>query len=523
MTNDTVKCLETLTQLARTHAPLRSLWEQGATRVSSMSYHIGKIYVDLSKQSIDGHAHKALLSWAESVDIESARHRLVGGECVNKSENRPALHMALRGDIGPQYAVQAAANVQKKMQNFCQGIRQKNKIRNIVHIGIGGSDLGVRLCAQAFALTARADFELRFASNVDASSITAALSGLKPEETLIIIASKSFGTQETLVNGSIAKRWLENALGVQAAQHIVAVCANQKAAVEFGILDENIFALWDWVGGRYSLWSAVGLCLMLCYGEDVFSQLLAGAHAMDKHFIDAPMAENLPIMLGLVGMWNCHFLDLPTQGIFTYNSALALFPSFLQQLEMESNGKSVTETGAPALLHTPIVWGGEGTNVQHSVFQYLHQGKTRTAIDFVVCAQNTHEDYPDQHKILLAHAVAQAEGLMKGQKFSSDGDKRVLSPHKVCQGNRPSSFIILDDSSPYAIGQLLALYEHKTFVMSVLCHINAFDQWGVEIGKGLAKTIYTELQSTAVHAENETHDASTQSIIEYLRAKWLTK
>ncbi|MEL7232455.1 MAG: glucose-6-phosphate isomerase, partial [Pseudomonadota bacterium] len=378
----------------------------------------------------------------------------------------------------------------------------------------GGSDLGPRLVADAFAATIEPALELRFANNVDAASVNDAISGLDPKRTLVVVVSKSFGTQETKMNAETVRSWLQEA-GCQPKDHVLAVSANRDRAVAFGIDPDNIFDFWDWVGGRYSVWSAVGLSLAIAFGPDAFAEFLDGAAAMDRHFRDTDFAENLPVMMALIGVWNRNVLDYSSLAVIPYARRLRKLPAFLQQLEMESNGKSAGRDGSSKGLTCPILWGDEGTNGQHAFFQWLHQGTPGAPVDFVAVLKDQ-EARPNHHQALLANCFAQSEALMLGKseavvrtENADRDDLDSLAPQKTFPGNRPSTTITLDALTPSALGHLIALYEHKTFVQGVIWGVNSFDQWGVELGKVLANTILSELES----GQGGDHDPSTTALM----------
>lgn len=506
----------------QTQAPLVSLFSDD-DRATRMSFQVGSLYADFSKQRITPDSHQILLDLAEERDVVGWRKKLFAGAPINTSENRAVLHPALRG-IGGGVEIQDQVDaMRQRMRGFADQIRSEGKFKAIVHIGIGGSDLGPRLCADALAASNDAALELRFAENVDGASINDALQGLDPNSTLVVAVSKTFTTQETLMNVTAARDWLRATLGQDVSQHMIAVSANRDGAEDFGIASDQIFDFWDWVGGRYSLWSAVGLSLQIAYGSDVFDEMLAGAAEMDEHFRDAPLEKNLPVMMALTSIWNRNFLGYASQAIISYARRLRKFPAFLQQLEMESNGKSATRDGQVAEPTCPIVWGDEGTNGQHAFFQLLHQGSVGAPVDFIGVLEDA-EGRPDHHRALLANLFAQSEALMVGKsaetvraelsnKGLSEEEMRALVPQKTFPGNRPSTTILLDKLDAHALGNLIALYEHKVFVASVIWNINAFDQWGVELGKVLAKTILGELESGDVGE----HDASTAHLIALAR------
>jgi len=493
-------------------------------RMDTLSHKVGKLYVDFSKQRIDLDVECALSDLAEASEILEWRDKFFKGDKINTSEDRSVLHPALRGVGGSAEVRKQVQDMRALTRDFANKIRSDGKFTAIVHIGIGGSDLGPRFLAGALAAHYPSQMDLRFAENVDGASINDALAGLDPATTLVIAVSKTFSTQETLMNVTAARDWLREGLGGSAGAHMIAVSANRSGAEEFGIAADQIFDFWDWVGGRYSLWSAVSLSLQIAYGPDVFDDLLAGAAEMDEHFRDANIENNLPIRMALTSVWNRNFLGYGSQAIIPYSRRLRKFPAFLQQLEMESNGKSAERDGNEAVPTCPIVWGDEGTNGQHAFFQLLHQGTQGAPVDFIAVLEDA-EKRPDHHQALLANCFAQSEALMVGKsedvvrkELEAQGmpasDIDTLAPQKTFQGNRPSTTILLDRLDAHALGNLIALYEHKVFVASVIWNINAFDQWGVELGKVLAKAILPELGS---NTDLDHHDASTANLIALAR------
>lgn len=482
-------------------------------RLSKLTLTIGNIYADFSKQSVDDDVMAMLLDLAKACDLSGWRNRFLSGEAINVSEDRAVLHPALRGMGGDAGVQEAIAAMRVRMAEFADNIRAEGRFDNIVHIGIGGSDLGPRLVADAFKATVDAQLNLVFAENVDGASINDALDGLDPKKTLVIVVSKSFGTQETKMNGDSARAWLVGA-GCDPADHVIAVSANREGAIEFGIAPDNIFDFWDWVGGRYSVWSAVGLSLQIAYGPDAFDEFLGGAAIMDAHFAQADFGENLPVLMALIGIWNRNGLGYDSLAVIPYSRRLRKFSAFLQQLEMESNGKAIGRDGKAAGLTCPVIWGDEGTNGQHAFFQWLHQGASIAPVDFVAVATD-HENRPEHHKALLANCIAQSEALMVGKPESEVraelGDHPKvdeLALQKTFFGNRPSTTLLLDDLSPESLGSLIALYEHKTFVQGVIWGVNSFDQWGVQLGKVLATQVLSDLDGG-----DGKHDPSTAALI----------
>ena len=505
-------------------------------RLSVFTREAAGLRLDLSKQPWTEAAFAAALDLAHASGIEAARARLFAGETVNASEGRAAMHMALRAPAGAAYSAQGVPVMQEveatraQMTAFANQVRSGARkgatgkpFRAIVHIGIGGSDLGPRLIWEALRPLDSA-IDLRFAANVDPSELAFALAGLDPAETLVVAVSKTFTTQETLTNAQSARAWLRAALGPKADSHLVAVSAAPDKAQAFGVPADQVFAFWDWVGGRYSLWSAVGLSCAVALGPEVFDALLAGGAAMDAHFRDAELTESLPVRLALAHIFNRNILGRPIRAVIPYAQRLRLFPPFLQQLEMESNGKRVTAEGRPVTHATAAsVFGDAGTNGQHAFFQALHQGTDVVPVDFVAVAQPREGD-PASHTKLLANVIAQAEALMVGRgadevraeleaKGASAAETRKLVPQRSFPGDRPSSFILMDRLTPERLGALIVLYEHKVFVEGVLWGINSFDQWGVELGKSLAARVLSELEGGKPGA----HDPSTADLIARLK------
>ena len=509
-----------LQKLADAGVPtLNDMFAGDANRAERMSFQVGGIYADFSKQRITPDVMQALLDLARDKDVAGKRADLFAGKSINFTENRAVLHPALRGSSQDKAIQKLITEMQARTRKLSEKICAEGKYKSVLHIGIGGSDLGPRLLADGFAASGKPALDLRFANNVDAASINDALDGLNPATTLVVIVSKSFGTQETRMNGEAARDWL----GQFAGDNMIAVTANKDGAVAFGLDTAQIFEFWDWVGGRFSLWSAVGLSLQLAYGPDMFDELLAGAASMDAHFRSASLENNLPAMLALTDIWNTNFLGYKSRCVVPYARRLRKFPSFLQQLEMESNGKSVTTDGGTSVETSPVVWGDEGANAQHAFFQQLHQGTVASPVDFIAVLTD-HENRPEHHKALLANCFAQSEALMRGKseavvraelkaKNMSSADIDALAPHKTFPGNRPSTTIALKRLDAHTLGALIALYEHKVFVQSVIWDINAFDQWGVELGKELAGTILSELQD----GTNNDHDSSTSALIALAR------
>jgi len=524
---------QTLTTQVRQSPPLRELFGADPQRFERFSLRHDGVLLDFSKQRVTGEVMTALHALWTSADVPAWIARMRAGEAINASEGRAVLHIALR-EPAPRNEVRA---VLEKMRGFCDEIHTGRwrghgekgageAISDVVNIGIGGSDLGPKMATQALAAHHLPQLRVHYVSNLDAAHLTTTLSRLDPRRTLFIIASKTFTTQETMTNARSARDWLVSALGEDAvARHFVAVSTNLPAVAKFGIDPANAFEFWDWVGGRFSLWSAIGLPLALAVGYANFERLLAGAHAMDRHFFSAPVAQNLPATLALLGLWNTDFLGAATQAVLPYSQSLEHLSRYLQQLEMESNGKQVGRDGKPVGCPTaPVVWGEPGTNGQHAFYQLIHQGGRLIPCDFIALKQADF-DLPGHHAALLANCFAQSEALMRGKTLDEASAElsaagmaaekiRQLAPLKVFPGNQPSTTLLLDRLDPYSLGQLIALYEHKTFVQGILWGINSFDQWGVEYGKQLAVRLLPMLEGKQPAAGL---DSSTAGLIAHCR------
>lgn len=530
--------------LARHYSDLKfvSMREQFALdsgRFDRFSVKSGDLLLDYSKNRITQETVDKLIELAEAVNIPEWIERMFSGEMINHTEGRSVLHTALRNrsntpvmvdgqDVMPQVNAVLA-----KMEKFCSQVHNDEwlgytgkKFTDIVNIGIGGSDLGPAMICDALEPYALEGMSAHFVSNVDGTDLSTTLEKLNPETTLFVIASKTFTTQETLTNAQSARTWFLKAGNQEdIAKHFVAVSTNAEAVAEFGIDTENMFEFWDWVGGRYSIWSAIGLPIALYVGMDNFERLLDGGHEMDNHFRSQPLTENIPVIMGLLGVWYANFFNTQTQAIVPYDHSLARFPNYMQQLDMESNGKFINREGQRISYKTgPVIWGTPGTNGQHAYFQLIHQGTQLIPVDFVLPI-NSHYPECDHQSILLANGLAQAEALMKGKtaeevrvELSNEGyegkELEALLPHKVFPGNRPSNILLFPKLTPEMLGQLVALYEHKVFVQGVIWNINSFDQWGVELGKQLAKAILPDLFDGA---EISAHDSSTTNMIELIR------
>ena len=519
---------------------LRGLFAANPNRFPALTVDAAGLFLDYSKNRLDARTLELLQELAKERGVEELRDAMFAGERINLTESRAVLHTALRAPRGTPLLVEGqdvnadVHAVLERVRAFSDAVRagtwlghSGKPITDIVNIGIGGSDLGPKMVCLALRQYAHPRLKLHFVSNVDGHDIDAALSQVDPETTLFIIASKTFTTTETMMNAQSARAWfLQHAAPDALAKHFVAVSTNLDAIKAFGIDPANMFPFWDWVGGRYSVWSAIGLPVALAVGYGHFADLLAGAHAMDVHFKEAPAEQNMPIILGLIGFWSRQFLGCPSLSIAPYHQDLNRFPAYLQQLDMESNGKRVTRAGQPVdTLTCPVVWGECGTNGQHAYFQLLHQGTDVTPIDFIATLRPAHE-FENHHASLLANCFAQSEALMKGktidevrQDLQAQGmslaEVERLAPHKTFPGNRPSNTILMEYLTPYTLGALVALYEHKTFVQGVIWDVNSFDQWGVELGKVLAKKIEAELTGEPTPA---LHDSSTNGLIAMAKA-----
>ena len=493
--------------------------------------------VDFSKQRVTHEVLSALLDLADERGVYARRDAMFAGAHINVTEDRAVLHTALRlpqGVVCEVDGVDVGAEVHdvlQRMANFSTRVRDGEwtgatgkRMRNVINIGIGGSDLGPAMTYVALRYYSDRDMLFRFVSNVDPTDISEALRGLDPAETLFIVASKTFGTQETLTNARAARDWLVGSLGEGAVEHhFVAVSTNADRVAAFGIDTANMFGFWDWVGGRYSMDSAIGLSTMIAIGPEGFDQMLAGFHAMDRHFQEAEPERNIPLLMGLIAVWNRDFLDIPTNAVLPYAQFLSRFPAYLQQLTMESNGKSVRLDGSPVDYNTgAIYWGEPGTNGQHSFYQLLHQGTEIVSCDFILFAQAL-EPVFDMQDMLAANALAQAAVLAFGrtaEEVRADGTPEALVPHKVMPGNRPSTFIITERLDPGILGALIAAYEHSVFVQGAVWGIDSFDQWGVELGKAMANSILPDLQDPSRPLDR---DSSTDALIEAYRAMRATQ
>jgi len=518
-------------QLEDTH--LRELFAADPSRGETMTCAAGDLYLDYSKQRVTAETLDLLVALAERAGLRRRIDAMFAGERLNVTEDRAVLHVALRAPEGTSIEVDGhdvvpdVHEVLGRMRAFADEVRSGRwlghtgrPVRNVVNIGIGGSDLGPAMAYQALRPYTDRSRTFRFVSNVDGADIAEATRDLDPAETLFIVCSKTFTTIETLTNARTARAWLLDALGDEAAvsRHFVAVSTNAEKVAEFGIDPANMFGFWDWVGGRYSYPSAIGLSLMVAIGPGHYDELLAGFHQMDEHFRTAPFDRNLPVLLGLLGVWYIDFFGTETHAVLPYNQYLQRFPAYLQQLDMESNGKSVTLDGGQVTYPTgPVVWGEPGTNGQHAFYQLIHQGTRLIPCDFLGFARPA-EVVGDHHDLLMANFLAQTEALAFGktrEEVEAEGVAPDLAPHRTFPGNRPTSTILAPELSPSVLGQLTALYEHKVFTQGTIWDINSFDQWGVELGKVLATRIGAELTPGA--GDDLDHDSSTNTLIRRYR------
>jgi glucose-6-phosphate isomerase len=519
-------------ELQDTH--LRELFAADPGRGETMTCEAGDLYLDYSKQRVTSETLSLLVALAERAGLRRRIDAMFGGQRINVTEDRAVLHVALRAPEGASVEVDGhdvVPDVQEvlgRMHAFADEVRSGRwlghtgrPIRNVVNIGIGGSDLGPAMAYQALLPYSDRSRRFRFVSNVDGADIAEALRDLDAAETLFVVSSKTFTTIETLTNARTARAWLLDALGGDEAavsRHFVAVSTNAEKVKEFGIDPANMFGFWDWVGGRYSYPSAIGLTLMVAIGPDRFDELLAGFHLMDEHFRTAPFERNLPVLLGLLGVWYIDFFGAETQAVLPYNQYLQRFPAYLQQLDMESNGKSVTLDGRLVSYPTgPVVWGEPGTNGQHAFYQLIHQGTRLIPCDFLGFCRPA-EVVGDHHDLLMANFLAQTEALAFGrttEEVEAEGVAPDLAPHRTFPGNRPTSTILAPELTPSVLGQLTALYEHKVFTQGTIWDINSFDQWGVELGKVLATRIAAELEPGA--GQDLDHDSSTNNLIRRYR------
>ena len=513
---------------------LRELFASDATRGESLTAEGAGLFLDYSKNRITAETLQLLVQLAEERDLAGRRAAMFRGDHINVSEDRAVLHTALRLPksatlhVDGQDVVKDVHEVLDRMAAFSDAVREGRwlghtgkRIKNVVNVGIGGSDLGPVMAYEALKHYAKRDMTFRFISNVDSTDFAEATIDLDPEETLFIIASKTFGTLETMTNAHTARAWSLEKLGDTAAvaKHFVAVSTNAERVEAFGIDTNNMFPFWDWVGGRYSMDSAIGLSTMLAIGPKHFHELLAGFHAMDEHFQTAPLHKNLPVLMGLLALWYRDFFGVQTIGVMPYEQYLKRFPAYLQQLTMESNGKHVTLDGTHVDYDTgPVYWGEPGTNGQHSFYQLIHQGTSIIPVDLIGFAHSLNP-IGEHHDILMSNVFAQAEALAFGKteaEVRAEGTPENVIPHRVMEGNRPTNTILADRLTPHRLGSLIALYEHSVFTQGVIWDIDSFDQWGVELGKALAVKIIPELESDT--EPDLQHDSSTNALIRRYRA-----
>ena len=518
---------------------MRELFNEDPERFQTLSMQSCGILLDYSKNRISRKTLPLLLDLAKAADVRGWIRRMFAGDRINSTENRAVLHVALRNRsdrpiwLDGEDVMPGVRAVLAQMETFSEAVRNGEwtgysgrRITDVVNIGIGGSNLGPLMVTEALGSYQSKQPQVHFVSNVDGTHIAETLKPLQPETTLFIVASKTFTTQETLTNAHTAREWFLRGMRDEAAiaRHFVAVSTNTEAVTEFGIDPANMFGFWDWVGGRYSLWSAIGLPIAIAIGMERFNELLVGAHQMDEHFRTAEPSENMPVILALLGVWYANFARAPTHAVLPYDQYLRFLPAYLQQADMESNGKRVTRDGKAVEYATgPVVWGAAGTDGQHAFYQLIHQGTQMIPADFIA-PMISHNPVGDQHQKLLANFLAQTEALMKGRTHDEARAELEVSglnveeivdllPHKVFPGNKPTNSILIDKLTPGRVGALIALYEHKIFVQGVIWNVNSFDQWGVELGKQLAGVILGELKGE----EPTEHDASTCSLIDYYK------
>lgn len=491
---------------------LNTLFEQDPGRCNDFTIKHESVVFDYSKQRITKETRDLLIALARASNLEEKRHQMFSGAAINASENRPALHTALRGSANQDITFEGRKisdeikNTYDEMLRIYNDLRSNDKIKAIVNIGIGGSDLGPKMVCHALKSYADERFHIEFLSNIDPVDISEIFKKYAPEETAFIICSKSFGTQETIANAITARTWAQNALDENWATHFYAITGQRDKAINFGVPKDHLLPLPDWVGGRYSLWGSIGLSILCAVGQKNFEAFLCGARVMDEHFKTADLSENIPVMMALTGIWNINFLGLTSKAVLPYASHLHFFPPYIQQMDMESNGKSVDINGDTLDYATgPVIFGETGTNGQHAFYQLLHQGTKIIPCDFIAFIKNE-TSFDDQHDKLLTNALGQARALMTGK---NDKDE----PHRNFDGNRPSSTILLNELSPYALGQLISMYEHQIFVQGAVWNINSFDQWGVELGKKLADNILNAMKNSSDN-QRQTLDSSTLALLD---------
>jgi len=518
--------------------PLRALFAEDSARFTDFSARLDDLLLDYSKTAVTAQTRALLLELAKATGVAGQRDAMFAGEAINTTEKRAVLHTALRAPkshrvlVDGQDVMPAIHETLDRLAAFADGVRGGRiaasdgaPFTDVVNIGIGGSDLGPVMVTLALAPYHDGP-RLHYVSNVDGAHIADTLARLDPARTLFIVASKTFTTVETMTNAATARRWIAAALGEEAVgAHFAAVSTALDKVAAFGIAPDRVFGFWDWVGGRYSVWSAIGLPVMIAIGPEHFRAFLAGGHAMDEHFRTAPLDRNLPVLLGLIGIWHRDVCGYPARAILPYDQRLLRFPAYLQQLDMESNGKRVRKDGSPVERPSgPLVWGEPGTNGQHAFYQLIHQGTDTIPCEFMVAAEGHEPELAHHHRLLLANCLAQSEALMKGRTLEearellakqglSEADIAALAPHKVFPGNRPSLTLAYRKLDPFTLGRLIALYEHRVFVEAAIWGINAFDQWGVELGKELATALLPVIEGKA---PAKAHDSSTAGLAGYL-------
>ena len=494
---------------------VRDALSQDGDRLKTLSWELPGVYLDTSKQRWDSEVVETLLQLAKEAGVSQAIADQFGGQLINQTEGRAVMHMALRGQASDQYEVAGQAvmpgvlEVRGRMLDFVDKVHEahaQGQVTDVVNIGIGGSDLGPAMACKALRKF-RSGPRTHFVSNVDGAHIEAVLEGLNPATTYVVVVSKTFTTQETMANAAIAKAWLE-AGGATLSAQLVAVSTNLEATQAFGVVPAQTFGFENWVGGRYSMWGPVGLCIAVAVGRANFELFLEGARDMDRHFQHTPLSDNMPVMLALLGHWNQNVMGWRSHAVIPYAEDLSRLPAYLQQADMESNGKSVGRTGERISWNSgAVVWGEPGTNSQHAFFQLLHQGTEIHPVDFVAFKAPT-SGHAHMHELLLSNAIAQSEALLTGKTPPAD------EPHRSFEGNRPSTFMLFDALTPYTVGQLIALHEHRIFVQGVLWGIASFDQWGVELGKALANALIPEIRGVVAEGQ---HDASTSKLVSLVR------
>lgn len=520
---------------------MRDMFDQDESRFEKFSSQMDDILLDFSKNRMTDETFRLLCDLARESGVEGWRDQMFAGLEINISEYRPVLHTALRNRgnkpvfVDGEDVMPKINKVLQQMRYFSERVRgghwrgySGHLITDIINIGIGGSDLGPHVVCDAMKPYAQRGMNVHFVSNIDPTHLTEILKFVKPESTLFIVSSKTFTTQETMMNAQSARDWFVQMTGSEkaVAKHFVAVTSNLNAANEFGVLAENVFEFWDWVGGRYSLWSAIGLPIVLYLGMDRFEELLDGAYAMDEHFKNTPIEKNIPMVLALLGVWYNNFFDAQSHAVMAYNQYLRRLPAHLQQLDMESNGKTITRDGERVdYLTGPIIWGETGSNCQHAFFQLLHQGTKPVPADFLIPARSK-DPLGEQHSVLVSHFLAQTRALMMG-KTEAEARKeleetgvpeekiREVLPHKIFEGNKPTNSIVFEKLDPHTMGALLAMYEHKVFVQGIVWNINSFDQWGVELGKQLAEDILPVLIN---REQTDDYDCSTDGLLDYCKS-----